>query len=71
MKFKQVPATDAEKHNYNRKIRKLFEEGKFKPGLHHVTINHDNWCGLYKGRYCNCNPDIVIHNPLSNFPLDN
>jgi hypothetical protein len=25
-----------------------------------VDIYHDHWCGINKGRYCNCNPDIKV-----------
>jgi hypothetical protein len=23
-------------------------------------IAHDNWCKIYKGKPCNCNPDISV-----------
>ncbi|MER2520225.1 MAG: hypothetical protein ABTQ34_06000 [Bdellovibrionales bacterium] len=26
----------------------------------HVVVFHDNWCGVYKNKPCNCNPDIKI-----------
>lgn len=30
-----------------------------KPGLHHVTILHDDWCQLLAGKgLCNCNPIV-------------
>ena len=25
-----------------------------------VTCYHDNWCGIYSGRRCNCDPDVVV-----------
>jgi hypothetical protein len=29
-------------------------------GLSIATIQHDNWCGIYKGRECSCTPDITL-----------
>jgi len=31
------------------------------PGLHHVVVEHDATCGIYKGNGCNCVPDISVH----------
>jgi hypothetical protein len=28
------------------------------PGVHHVTVAHDGWCGIFKGKDCTCTPDI-------------
>ena len=28
------------------------------PGFHHVEVRHDLWCGIFRGRDCNCNPVI-------------
>ena len=28
------------------------------PGVHHVYIQHDDWCGFFKGGDCNCDPDM-------------
>ena len=24
------------------------------------TCYHDAWCGIYNGRRCNCDPDVVV-----------
>lgn len=33
---------------------------KLLPGrLYHMDIYHDNWCGIWSGRKCDCDPDIV------------
>jgi hypothetical protein len=47
-------------HNYLRKLRKLHAEGKgpHGPGLWHTDIRHDEWCGVFRGGRCNCDPDI-------------
>ena len=26
--------------------------------VYHVNIYHDGWCDIYKGRVCNCSPDV-------------
>lgn len=39
---------------------------KLPPGgqLYHVDIYHDDWCGMFSGRTCDCDPDIVIRPDL-------
>ena len=32
-----------------------------RPGLHHVVIEHDADCEIYRGAGCNCVPDISVH----------
>ena len=27
----------------------------------HTVIQHDRWCGIYKGGGCTCIPDISLH----------
>jgi hypothetical protein len=29
--------------------------------LTHAVIEHDSWCGIYRGRACDCVPDISLH----------
>ena len=31
-----------------------------KKGIYSQTISHDGWCDIFKGKECNCNPDIYI-----------
>lgn len=33
------------------------------PGVHHVTVEHDDWCAIFQGQPCNCNPDIKAGKP--------
>ena len=33
------------------------------PGLHHVTIEHDSWCAIYRAGTCDCVPNISICGP--------
>jgi hypothetical protein len=29
-------------------------------GLHQVSVAHDDWCGIFEGARCNCDPDIAL-----------
>jgi len=52
---------DMSKHNYWKKVRKLFAEGKIPTScLSAVDIYHDDWCAIHRGKHCNCDPDIVV-----------
>jgi hypothetical protein len=52
---------DPTKHNYYSKLVKLREQGKLPAGsLNEVDIAHDDWCAIYGGGYCNCDPDITL-----------
>jgi hypothetical protein len=51
-------------HNYQVKLLHLYRSGKLAgltPGkLAHVDIYHDDWCNVFSGGVCNCNPDIKV-----------
>ena len=32
-----------------------------QPGVHHILLRHDGWCGIHKDGKCTCDPDIEIH----------
>jgi hypothetical protein len=32
-------------------------------GVHHASIEHDHACDFYRGRDCNCVPDISVSGP--------
>ena len=52
---------DPSKHNYMKKIMELCRQGKVSPaGVMMTDIYHDDWCAIYKGRHCNCDPEIKI-----------
>ena len=56
---------DLTKHNYYRKLTELHRRGRIPAAsLAEVDIYHDDWCGVYEGGYCNCDPDIELR-PLS------
>jgi hypothetical protein len=53
---------DPRKHNYFEKLRKFVEKNKPARGrIAEIDICHDDWCRIYKGGYCNCNPEIKFH----------
>lgn len=55
---------DPTKHNYYRKLLELYEEGKVpSKSVTDVDIYHDDWCAIYRGGYCNCEPEIKLRLP--------
>jgi hypothetical protein len=55
-------AQNIPQHNYIRKIEQLWRTGALprSAGYHQLTVDHDNWCGIFDGRHCNCEPDIAL-----------
>ena len=55
--------------NYVLKLLAMRAEGKLpnKPGLHHVILAHDDWCGVFKGKPCDCEPEFRL---IEDFPED-
>src|SRR5260370_17700836 len=52
---------DSMKHNYFQRLRKLYDQGKIPSlSLTLVDIYHDDWCGIYRDNYCNCDPEIQL-----------
>jgi hypothetical protein len=48
-------------NNYLKKIAQLKEEGKLTESqVALICISHDDWCSMYTGAECNCDPDIEI-----------
>ena len=50
-------------HNYLLKVDQMLKEGKIKYGngeVNRLTVLHDDWCGIYKRKECNCNPDLAL-----------
>lgn len=46
-------------HNYFRKVKDLVEQGLPAGEVTHVTVLHDDWCGIFRGEACNCNPVLT------------
>lgn len=54
-----VPELDEpERQHYFKELQGLAKEIMGKPGFYHVDIFHDDWCDIFHGGYCNCNPNI-------------
>jgi hypothetical protein len=52
---------DPTKHNYYKKVMELYRQGKISTASPtEVDIYHDDWCGVYQGNYCNCDPHIKL-----------
>ena len=47
-------------HNYVKKLHRLIALGALPVGvgLHQLDVCHDDWCRIYKGKLCNCDPDL-------------
>lgn len=50
---------------YGKKIERVTQaalrDGRLKLGtLRHIDIFHDDWCAIFKGGECNCNPDVLL-----------
>jgi hypothetical protein len=54
-------------HNYVQKLHFLWRTGAFpRPvGLQQIDVAHDDWCTIFEGRRCNCNPDIRLRRSQS------
>ena len=48
--------------HYVRKLHYLLKVGALprEIGLHAVDVAHDNWCGIFEGKRCNCDPEITL-----------
>jgi hypothetical protein len=52
-----------DRHNrfFNDYVQHLPEVGPEvlgKPGVRHVVFHHDEWCRIYDGAQCNCEPEV-------------
>ncbi len=47
--------------NYKKKISQLQRKWKLSPGsVLSLNIQHDDWCAIFRGGICNCDPDIFL-----------
>ena len=49
-------------HNYLAKIEAMWQTGALprEVGLHQISVAHDDWCGIFEGKRCCCDPDIQL-----------
>jgi hypothetical protein len=53
--------TDPRKHNYYEKLMRLIERSELPPGrITEVNVYHDDWCRVYRGGYCDCDPEVEL-----------
>ncbi len=51
-------------HNYGGAVEFFLRDNPPVPGvLTEVVTVHDDWCGIYKGGRCNCDPDVRLAEP--------
>lgn len=60
-------------HEYMRRKFLAMERGIYPfgaPGtVSEGTICHDDWCEIYKGGECHCDPEITITGPEGSFQI--
>ena len=47
--------------NYIRAIKVATATGRVKPipgTVNHIAVRHDDWCLIFKGGVCNCDPEV-------------
>ena len=49
---------DDQPHNYFAKLIRYGRRRSRGNRDRHFKILHDDWCAFFKGRACNCDPDI-------------
>jgi len=55
------------KPNYLKKILKRLQNAQPVVGVFPVEVRHDDWCDIFKGKPCNCDPDVI----MEDFPKKN
>jgi hypothetical protein len=51
--------------NYKMAIYQAIKEGLINPApgtVTHIHVYHDDYCEIFKGGVCNCDPDIITEN---------
>lgn len=44
--------------DYIRHLPKQDSDAPMEQGVYHVVLFHDEWCGVFKGGECNCEPEV-------------
>lgn len=55
--------------SYKKQLSEFCASGAIdmRPGeTSHVTVSHDDWCMVFSGGACNCEPDIKAGAPQPN-----
>lgn len=59
MNNKAISWVQAQGSDY-KKVLSQVESAFQQSSLVQMTYYHDDWCGIYDGRPCNCDPDVVV-----------
>jgi hypothetical protein len=56
------PSTRPPLPNYVRKLRHLQRMGALPldVGVHMIDVAHDDWCDIFQGKRCNCDPQVRL-----------
>jgi hypothetical protein len=46
---------------YVRRVKYLHAIGAIpRNGMAHIDVYHDDWCGHFQGRACDCTPEVRV-----------
>jgi hypothetical protein len=49
-------------NEYVRHLPPVAQDAPYESGrIYHTVMMHDDWCAIYSGKGCNCNPIITRH----------
>jgi hypothetical protein len=49
--------------NYLTKLNRMLAAGQIRlkgAGVHVLEVAHDDWCAIYQGQLCDCDPDVKL-----------
>ena len=54
-------------HNHIEKLIELLQVRalELQPGLQFFTVLHDDWCDIFAGGFCNCDPEVIMRTPAA------
>ena len=59
--FRSSQFADAPGGNYVGKLARFIDQHPELQGRAvSINIRHDEWCAIYSGRACNCDPDVEV-----------
>ena len=59
--YQDQPMPNPMRHNYVARLMGLLESGKLPWGqVSELDVQHDDWCQIDAGGYCNCLPNIYL-----------
>lgn len=63
------PEVPPDQQNYLIALDWLRRNGKLPgKGAFDTAVNHDDWCGIFDGRACDCEPEIAINGRRQSYP---